>query len=138
MKLFDNISEIVRDDLAKTTRKGSKVSIAAACFSMYAYNELQKQLEGVTELGFSNAEAVDRILPNIDNDMMRRNITLRQMCHVNENGEGDSFVGVKADTDGMTVYFPIGYELPEDDDDLRIDVSKLYCARHKRSPPSSL
>ena len=51
-----------------------------------------------------NAEAVDRILPNIDNDMMRRNITLRQMCHVNENGEGDSFVGVKADTDGMTVF----------------------------------
>ena len=44
-----------------------------------------------------NAEAVDRILPNIDNDMMRRNITLRQMCHVNENSEGDSFVGVKAD-----------------------------------------
>ena len=48
-----------------------------------------------------NAEAVDRILPNIDDDMKRRNITLRQMCHVNENGEGDSFVGVKADTDNL-------------------------------------
>ena len=45
MKLFDNINEIVRDDLAKTIRKGSKVSVAAACFSMYAYDELKKQLE---------------------------------------------------------------------------------------------
>ena len=75
---------------------------------------------------YMNAETIDRILPNIDDDMARRNITLRQMCHVNENGEGDSFVGVKADTDGMTVYFPIGYELPEDDDDLRIDVHNLF------------
>ena len=66
------------------------------------------------------------LLPNIDDDMKRRNITLRQMCHVNENGEGDSFVGVKADTDGMTIYFPIGYELPEDDDDLRVDVHNLF------------
>lgn len=73
-----------------------------------------------------NAQAVDRILPNLDDDMKRRNITLRQMCHVNENGEGDSFVGVKADTEGMTVYFPIGYELPEDDDDLRVDVHNLF------------
>ena len=73
-----------------------------------------------------NAEAVGRILPNIDDDMKRRNITLREMCHVNENGEGDSFVGVKADTEGMTVYFPIGYELPEDDDDLRVDVHNLF------------
>ena len=73
-----------------------------------------------------NAEAVDRILPNIDNDMKRRNIPLRQMCHVNENSEGDSFVGVKADTNGMTVYFPIGYELPDNDDDLRVDVHNLF------------
>ena len=52
MKLFDNINEIVRDDLAKTIRKGSKVSVAAACFSMYAYNELKKQLENVDEFRF--------------------------------------------------------------------------------------
>ena len=45
MKIFDNISEIVRDDMAATIKKGSKVSVAAACFSMYAYKELKKQLE---------------------------------------------------------------------------------------------
>ena len=75
---------------------------------------------------FRNAQTIDRILPNIDKDMARRNITLRQMCHVNDNSEGDSFVGVKADTNGMTVYFPIGYELPEDDDDLRVDIHNLF------------
>ena len=52
MKLFDNVTEIVRDDLARTIRKGSKVSVAAACFSMYAYHELQKQLESVDEFRF--------------------------------------------------------------------------------------
>ncbi|MFR8221376.1 MAG: hypothetical protein ACLU9T_10125 [Blautia faecis] len=46
MKIFDNISEIVRDDMTTTIAKGSKVSVAAACFSMYAYKELKKQLEG--------------------------------------------------------------------------------------------
>lgn len=52
MKIFDNISEIVRDDMTTTIAKGSKVSVAAACFSMYAYKELKKQLEGVDEFRF--------------------------------------------------------------------------------------
>ena len=73
-----------------------------------------------------NTEALDRILPNIDMDMEKRGITLREMCHVNKNGEGDSFVGVKADTNGMTIYFPIGYQLPDNDDGLRIDVHNLF------------
>ena len=52
MKIFDNISEIVRDDMADTIKKGSKVSVAASCFSMYAYKELKKQLEGVENFRF--------------------------------------------------------------------------------------
>ena len=52
VKIFDNVTEIVRDDMASTRRKGSKVSIAAACFSMYAYKELRKQLEQVDECRF--------------------------------------------------------------------------------------
>lgn len=52
MKIFDNISEIVRDDMVTTIAKGSRVSVAAACFSMYAYKELKKQLEGVDEFRF--------------------------------------------------------------------------------------
>lgn len=52
MKIFDNIHDIVRDDMAVSMQKGSKVSVAAACFSMYAYQELKKQLEGVEEFRF--------------------------------------------------------------------------------------
>lgn len=52
VKVFDNVTAIVRDDMASTISKGSKVSIAAACFSMYAYKELKKQLESVDECRF--------------------------------------------------------------------------------------
>lgn len=52
MKILDNITSTVRDDLRVEIKKGSKVSIAAACFSMYAYKELKKQLESVDEFHF--------------------------------------------------------------------------------------
>lgn len=51
---------------------------------------------------------------------------IRERCHVNTNDEGDSFVGVKADTDDAMIYFPIGYQLPPDDDDLRADINNLF------------
>ncbi|MCD8146356.1 MAG: SNF2-related protein [Clostridiales bacterium] len=52
MKIFDNIQNIVKDDMTKEIVKGSRVSVAAACFSMYAYAELKKQLETVDEFRF--------------------------------------------------------------------------------------
>lgn len=52
MKIIDNINFRVKDDLNKTLKKGSKVSIAAACFSIYAYKELKKELESVDECRF--------------------------------------------------------------------------------------
>lgn len=52
MKILDNITNTVRDDLRAEIVRGSKVSIAAACFSMYAYQELKKQLESVEEFRF--------------------------------------------------------------------------------------
>lgn len=52
MKIFDNVTEIVRDDMEKTIKRNSKVSVAAACFSMYAYNELKKQMESIDEFRF--------------------------------------------------------------------------------------
>lgn len=52
LKMFDNVNEIVRDDLILTITKGSKLSIAASCFSMYAYKELKKQLENIDEFRF--------------------------------------------------------------------------------------
>jgi hypothetical protein len=50
--VFDNVSKIVKDDLAVEIKRNSRVSIAAACFSIYAYKELRAQLEGVDELRF--------------------------------------------------------------------------------------
>ncbi len=50
---------------------------------------------------------------------------IRDRCHVNTNDDGDSFVGVKADTDDAIIYFPIGYQLPPNDDDLRVDINNL-------------
>lgn len=58
--------------------------------------------------------------------LMDLNKNIRERCHVNTNDEGDSFVGVKADTDDAVIYFPIGYQLPENDDDLRQDINNLF------------
>ena len=44
-KQFDNITSHVIDDLKVTLRQGSKVSMAAASFSIYAFEALQKELE---------------------------------------------------------------------------------------------
>ena len=52
IKVIDNVSSILRDNLAETVHRGDKVSIAAAYFSMYAYRELKKQLENVDEFRF--------------------------------------------------------------------------------------
>ena len=52
MEIFDNITKVVRDDLKEKIKPRSKVSIAAACFSMYAYKELKNQLEKVDEFRF--------------------------------------------------------------------------------------
>ena len=51
-KQFDNITHRVIDDLKVTLCRGSKVSIAAASFSIYAFEALQKELENVDELRF--------------------------------------------------------------------------------------
>ena len=52
MLIIDNINKTVKEDLQAGIQKGSKMSVAAACFSIYAYQELKKQLEGIEELRF--------------------------------------------------------------------------------------
>lgn len=51
---------------------------------------------------------------------------LRQRCRVVSGRDGDRFVGVKADTHDASVSFPLGYRLPEDDADLRLDIQNLF------------
>lgn len=52
MQIIDNINKTVKEDLQESIRRGNKMSVAAACFSMYAYQELKKQLEQVDEFSF--------------------------------------------------------------------------------------
>ena len=52
MEIFNNTTNVVRDDLEKRIVPGSRLSIAAACFSIYAYQELKEQLESCEELRF--------------------------------------------------------------------------------------
>ena len=47
MELINNTTKTLRDDLAIEIKKGSKVSIAASCFSIYAFQELKKELQGI-------------------------------------------------------------------------------------------
>ena len=52
MEIIDNIHKTWRDDLTATIQHGSKLSIAASCFSIYAYQELKVALESIDELRF--------------------------------------------------------------------------------------
>ena len=52
MQLIDNINQTLRDDLVATIKSGSRVSIAASSFSIYAFQELKDQLKDIDELRF--------------------------------------------------------------------------------------
>lgn len=52
MELIDNINNTLKKDLSNELHKGSKLSIAAACFSIYAFQELKKELNEIEELRF--------------------------------------------------------------------------------------
>ena len=56
----------------------------------------------------------------------REHFNIREHCHVNKNGDGDRFVGIKADSENAMIYFPIGYELPVQDNELRRDIKNLF------------
>lgn len=50
--IIDNFSNKLVDDLRVTMKKSSRVAIAAASFSVYAFEELKKELESLEELRF--------------------------------------------------------------------------------------
>lgn len=62
-------------------------------------------------------------LNSASNSIMEYDI--KKHCHVNTNEDGDRFVGIKADSENAMVYFPIGYELPETDAEIRTDIKHL-------------
>ena len=52
MELINNINKTLRDDLLNQMQSGSKLSIAASCFSIYAFQELKEVLKDIKELRF--------------------------------------------------------------------------------------
>ena len=52
MEIIDNVNKTLKEDLKIEIHKDSKVSIAAACFSIYAFAELKKELKNADELRF--------------------------------------------------------------------------------------
>lgn len=52
MKIIDNVNHRLGTDLKESVKKGSKISIAASSFSIYAYEALQKELDKIDELRF--------------------------------------------------------------------------------------
>ena len=52
MELIDNKTHTLYEDLQQTIHQKSRLSIAAGCFSIYAYEALQKQLDGIDSLRF--------------------------------------------------------------------------------------
>ncbi len=52
MKIFDNINDVIIDDLRQTIKSGNCLSIAASSFSLYAFEELKSELKNIDELRF--------------------------------------------------------------------------------------
>ena len=77
MQIIDNINHIVKNDLQDSIQPGSKLSIAAACFSIYAYQELKKQLEKQISV-LENKMKKEKQL----NRRMEMNAELKQMRRV--------------------------------------------------------
>ena len=50
--IIDNKNKTLKDDLTSEIRQSSRLSVAAACFSIYAFQELKKQLTDIEELRF--------------------------------------------------------------------------------------
>ncbi|WP_460197439.1 helicase-related protein [Segatella asaccharophila] len=52
MEIIDNIHQTLCQNLSKEIHSGSRLSIAASCFSIYAFQELKTELKKIKELHF--------------------------------------------------------------------------------------
>lgn len=51
-ELINNVDKTLREDLAAEVKEGSKLSVAAACFSIYAFQELKEEFKKIEKLRF--------------------------------------------------------------------------------------
>lgn len=113
MKLIDNVNEILQEDLKKELNKGTKISIVAASFSIYAFRELAKELGQVEELNFvfnqemftdkANPEEADlygtEFETRLRNDLLQQKLAkecadwIREKVHFKSNVSGKEMPG---------------------------------------------
>jgi len=77
MEIIDNINRLLGDDLKQNIGQGSKLKVAASCFSIYAFEALRSELEKIESLQFiftSPAFWVKRIFApaNVQKDLQTR------------------------------------------------------------------
>lgn len=76
MKIINNTTEKLADDLRVTIKKRSRVSMAAACFSVYAFEELKAQLENLDELRFIRRLMSINLLKRLESSLHSFQLTL--------------------------------------------------------------
>ena len=52
MEIIDNINTLLGDDIKRELKKGSRLKIAASCFSIYAFEALRTELQKIEALEF--------------------------------------------------------------------------------------
>ena len=55
-----------------------------------------------------------------------REIDIRSKCRVNSNRESDTFVGLRCDDGDISINFPMGYHISDDNKELRKDIMLLF------------
>jgi hypothetical protein len=90
MEVFDNVSRFFGDDLKRTMVPGSKVAIAASCFSIFAFEALRQELEQIDSLEF--IFTTPTFVPGEVTDKVRRE---PREFHIPQPGKEKGFFGTE-------------------------------------------
>ena len=86
--IIDNINHLLGDNLKQTIKQGSKLKIAASCFSIYAFEALKKELENIASLEFIFTSPT--FVPNEVTDKIKKE---RREFHIPKAERERSFYG---------------------------------------------
>ena len=86
--IIDNINHLLGDNLKQTIKPGSKLKIAASCFSIYAFEALKKELENIASLEFIFTSPT--FVPNEVTDKIKKE---RREFHIPKAEREPSFYG---------------------------------------------
>lgn len=90
MQIIDNINTLLGDSLKQEISPGSRLKIAASCFSIYAYEALKDQLEKIESLEFIFTSPT--FVPDEVTDRVRRE---RREFHIPKTERERSFYGTE-------------------------------------------